>query len=104
MPQSLAQVYVHLIFSTKHREPLLAQAIRRRTHAYVATVLTHDECPALKVGGTADHAHLLFRLSKNRALAEVVENVKTSSSRWVKTQVASLRIVPLAERLRRLLG
>jgi len=91
MPQSLAQVYVHLIFSTKHREPLLAQAIRRRMHGYLATVLSNDECPALRVGGTADHVHLLFRPSKNRALAEVVENVKTSSSRWVKTQVPSLR-------------
>ncbi len=91
MPQSLSKFYVHLIFSTQHREPLLIPSVRGPLHAYLATVLKNQDCPALKIGGTSDHAHLLFRLSKNLALAEVVENVKTSSSKWVKTQGRSLQ-------------
>ena len=86
MPQSLFKVYVHLIFSTKHREPLLMPSFRRFLHAYLATVLKNQDCPAAKIGGSSDHAHILFRLSKNLALAEVAEEVKTSSSRWLKIQ------------------
>jgi putative transposase len=91
MSQSLSKLYVHLIFSTQHREPLLIPSVRGALHAYLATVLKDQDCPALKIGGTSDHAHILFRLSKNLALAEVVEKVKTSSSKWLKTQAKGLR-------------
>ena len=90
MPQSLSKLYVHLIFSTHHREPLLITSVRSSLHAYLATVLNNQDCPALKIGGTSHHAHLLFRLSKNLALADVVEKVKTSSSKGLKTQARTL--------------
>ncbi len=86
MSQSLSKLYVHLVFSTKHRETLLPRPLRERVHAYLATVLKNYDCPAVRVGGTSDHVHVLFRLSKNRALAQVVEEIKTTSSKWVKTQ------------------
>jgi putative transposase len=90
MAQSLSKLFIHLIFSTKHREPLLLQPLRDQMHAYLATVLNNDDCPAVKVGGSSDHVHILFRLSKNLALAQVVEEIKTSSSRWIKTQGRAL--------------
>ena len=90
MPQSLSQLYVHLIFSTKHREPMLLSPLREHLHAYLATVLKNQDSPALKVGGMSDHVHALFRLSKNLSLAKIVEEVKTSSSKWVKTQGRAL--------------
>ena len=86
MPQSLSQLYVHLVFSTKHREPTLLSPLGEHLHAYLATVLKNQDSPALKVGGMSDHVHALFRLSKNFSLAKIVEEVKTSSSKWVKTQ------------------
>ena len=90
MGQSLSQLYVHLTFSTKGREPFLLGALRNQTHAYVAAVLNNHGSAALKVGGASDHVHALFRLSKNRALAEVVEEIKASSSKWIKTQAEGL--------------
>jgi REP element-mobilizing transposase RayT len=87
MPQSLSQLYVHLVFSTKHREPLLLPPARERMHAYLATVLKNHDSPALKVSGTSDHVHALFRLSKNLSLAAIVEEIKTSSSKWVKGEL-----------------
>jgi REP element-mobilizing transposase RayT len=90
MPQSLSQLYVHLVFSTKHREALLALPVREHLHAYLATVLKNQDSPALKVGGTSDHVHALFRLSKNCALAKIVEEIKTSSSKWLKSQGRAL--------------
>jgi len=86
MPQSLSQLYVHLIFSTKHRDPMLLSPLREHLHAYLAAVFKNQDSPALKVGGMSDHVHALFRLSKNFSLAKIVEEVKTSSSKWVKTQ------------------
>ena len=59
MPQSLSKLYVHLIFSTQHREPLLMPSVRGSLYAYLATVLKNQDSPALKIGGTSDHAHLL---------------------------------------------
>ncbi len=91
MPESLSKLYVHLAFSTKHREPLLLAPLRGQMHAYLATVLNnHDSSPAVEVGGTSDHVHALFRLSKNSSLAAIVEEIKTSSSKWVKTQGKAL--------------
>jgi REP element-mobilizing transposase RayT len=90
MPQSLSKLHIHLIFGTKLREPLLLRPFRERVHAYLATVLYNLDSPAQKVGGISDHVHILFRMSKNHALAEVVETVKTSSSKWIKTQSPAL--------------
>jgi REP element-mobilizing transposase RayT len=86
MPQSLSQLYVHLAFSTKRREPLLLAPLRAQMYPYMATVLTNSGSPAIKVGGTSDHSHALFRLSKNNSLAGIVEEVKASSSKWIKTK------------------
>ena len=90
MSQSLSKLYVHIVFSTKHREPLLLSPLRGQMHAYLAVVLKNQDSPAVKVGGTSDHVHALFRLSKNCSLAKIVEEIKTSSSRWVKTQGRAL--------------
>jgi REP element-mobilizing transposase RayT len=90
MPQSLSQLYVHLAFSTKHREPLLLAPVRAEMHAYLATVLTNSGSPAIKVGCTSDHIHALFRLSKNNSLATIVEEIKTSSPKWIKTKGRAL--------------
>jgi putative transposase len=86
MPQSLSCILVHLIFSTKNRDPVLNPEIRAELHPYLAGVLHEDGCPAVQVGGVEDHVHLLLGLSRTRTVAQVVENVKTSSSKWIKTK------------------
>ncbi len=86
MPQSLSRILVHIIFSTKNRKPLLQGQIRSELYSYLASVLQECESPALKIGGTADHVHILCSLSKNYALAKVVEEFKKSSSKWLKTK------------------
>ena len=86
MPQSLSRILVHLVFSTKNRAPILNPEIRAELHPYLAVVLRDDGCPSLQVGGVEDHVHLLFGLSRTRTVAQVVEAVKTSSSKWIKTK------------------
>ena len=86
MPQSLARVLVHVIFSTKKREPLIRAGVRPALDAYLTGTLANLHCPSLQTGGTADHVHSLFSLARTRTLAEVVEEVKKSSSRWMKRE------------------
>jgi REP element-mobilizing transposase RayT len=89
MPQSLARIAVHLVFSTKDRMPLIAPEVHPDLWNYLAGALNAIDCPALEVGGVADHVHLLFLLSKNWALAKVIEEVKKESSKWAKEKVHS---------------
>lgn len=86
MSQSLAQLYVHLIFSTKGRIGLLDDAVRDELHRYFAGVLKGLDSPVLAIGSAMDHVHILFSLSKNQPICKVVEEVKKGSSKWIKTK------------------
>jgi len=89
MPQSLANIYIHLIFSTKDRFPFLSKEVRPDLHAYMATVLANLNSPAVLINSVEDHVHILFNMGRIVTLAQVVEDVKKSSSKWIKTQGAS---------------
>src|ERR1017187_2996746 len=86
MPQSLARLHIHLIFSTKNREPVLHDAVRNSLHGYMATVLQNFGCPPVLINSVADHVHILFELGRTVAVSDAVEQVKKISSKWIKTQ------------------
>ena len=90
MPQSLSHVVIHIIFSTKERKPFLDTATRPVLYAYLATVARNSGCECYRAGGVADHVHLAIRLSRTITIADLVENLKTSSSKWLKTQEPGL--------------
>ena len=90
MPQSLARLHIHLIFSTKNRENLISDAVRAPLHAYMATVLQNLGCHPVLINSVGDHVHLLFDLARTVAVSQAVEDVKKSSSKWIKTQGAGL--------------
>lgn len=90
MAQSLSLIIVHVIFSTKDRYPCLGPSTRPRLHAYLATVARNFKCEAYRVGGPGDHVHLALRLSRTNTIAGLVEELKTSSSKWLKTQQPEL--------------
>ena len=88
MSQSLANIVVHLVFSTKGRRPLLRDDERGQLHAYIAGILKNHDSPLIEINSVRDHIHILFAQSKNHAPAKVVEQVKTWSSVWLKQQHA----------------
>jgi putative transposase len=85
MPQSLAALNVHLIFSTKDRMPFLRDHIRAPLHAYLAGILEQIGCHPLLINSVEDHVHLLFNLGRTVAISQAVEALKTGSSKWLKT-------------------
>ena len=91
MPQSLVQLYVHLVFSTKDRRPYLRNAdLRRRAHAYLTGICNNQQSPAITVGGVEDHVHVLCRLSKTLDVSSLIRELKRDSSKWIKEQDAAL--------------
>jgi len=84
MPQSLSKVIIHIIFSTKNRNAWLDREVRPRLHAYVATICRDLDADAFRVGGVADHLHIVTSLPRTLSQAEMVETVKKTSSKWIK--------------------
>ncbi len=89
MAQSLSKLLVHLIFSTKNREPLIKDEIRDELHRYIATILIELGSPAILINSVEDHIHILFSLSKNYSISKVVEEIKKGSSKWLKGKAPS---------------
>ena len=90
MPQSLAKIIVHIVFSTKNHAPYLSDDIRLGLFAYIAGILNKLDSKAIIINGVEDHVHILCLLSKNHAPCEIVEKIKTGSSKWIKTQTSGL--------------
>ena len=86
MSQSLVKNLIHLVYSTKHREPLIPDEHRDALYAYQAGIFRKWDSPALIIGGVSNHVHALFALSKNHALKTIVEEVKKGSSKWMKRE------------------
>jgi REP element-mobilizing transposase RayT len=86
MSQSLAAIYVHLIFSTKNRKPWIKPEIEEELNKYHAGILRNLESPMLATGGTEDHIHILLRLSRKIDLATLVGELKAGSSEWIKSK------------------
>ncbi len=92
MPQSLAKIIVHTVFSTKERRPFLRdQALREELHRYLGGILSHLDCQPIVVGGVEDHVHLLSTLSRTCQPADMVKEVKRGSSLWLKERDHTLR-------------
>ncbi len=91
MPQSLVQLYTHVVFSTKQRKPYLQEnALREKLHAYLAGACNNLTSPSLIVGGVEDHVHVLCRLSSTFSIAELVREIKRESSKWTKLESSRL--------------
>jgi REP element-mobilizing transposase RayT len=92
MPQSLSNVIVHIVYSTKNRKPFLRNAeLREEMHRQLGGASKTLECPPIIVGGTEDHVHLLARQSRTICLAEWVKELKRTTSVWIKERDARQR-------------
>jgi len=86
LAQTLVNILVHVIFSTKERRHLLKAEVQPALFAYMAGTLRNLDSPSLAIGGTSNHVHILTALSKKAALSHVVGEVKKASSKWIKTK------------------
>ena len=81
---------VHIVFSTKEREPWIGHDVKDRLYPYIGGILRQLEGRLIAAGGSSDHLHLAASLSPRRSLVEVVRTVKANSSKWIHQEFAAL--------------
>ena len=87
MSQSLAKLYSHIVFHVNLTDGILIpENLQPILHAYIATISKNQDSPSIIVGGTNDHIHILCNLSKNIAASQLLKELKSSSSKWIKSQ------------------
>ena len=86
MPQSLVKNYIHIVFSTKHRNDFIDVDIENELFSYIAFLCKDFDSTAIQIGGTDNHIHILCLLSRKIALMKLIQEVKSHSSKWIKTK------------------
>ena len=86
MAQSLSQLYVHIVFSTKERYPFIQTDIESELYAYMEGAIKHMNGIPCLINGTVDHVHILATLPRTVTLAKYIEGIKRPSSQWIKTK------------------
>ncbi len=86
MPQSFAAIYLHIVFSTKNRQPRMDRDFQPRLFAYFGGIANNHECELLAAGGMPDHVHLLVSLARTMSTSEMARLMKANSSSWLRTE------------------
>ena len=86
MSQSLAQLYTHIVFHVKNNKLLIRDQEKHELFAYMGSVIKDNDSTPIVINGVGNHVHILCIMSKNVALAKLVEEIKRHSSRWIKTK------------------
>lgn len=87
MPQSLCKNYIHLVFSTKERKDLIPVDLLDIFFHYIGGIINNIGCKAIIVGGIENHVHILFELARTMALSNVVNKIKSNSSKWIRSEM-----------------
>ncbi|MEO6908467.1 MAG: IS200/IS605 family transposase [Abditibacteriaceae bacterium] len=86
MPQSLSNILVHVIFSTKSRMPLLKDDSREEMHRYIGGIIRKCGTHPIMINSVSDHIHLFFDLPRTMTIADLVKEIKTGSGSWIREQ------------------
>jgi REP element-mobilizing transposase RayT len=86
MPQSLSNVLLHIIFSTKNRHPIIDKIIQPELYAYMTSIFASCGSYIHKIGGVDDHIHIFCSLPRTLSISNLLEEIKKNSSKWVKTK------------------
>ncbi len=86
MSQSLTQLFTHIIFRIKDQNISIREKEKNDLYAYIGSIIKENKSIPVLINGVKDHIHILCIMSKNIALAKLVEEIKRHSSRWIKTK------------------
>jgi putative transposase len=92
MAQSLSNVLVHIVVSTRNHHLLISENISSELYSYLIAVFRSHDCPIVTVGGSSDHIHILCNLARTITIADLIEHFKSSSSKWIKAKGAEFKL------------
>jgi REP element-mobilizing transposase RayT len=90
MPGTYSQILLHIIFSTKHREPWITPEIAERLYAYIGGIVRAEKGVLYDIGGVEDHVHLYLRWRTDASISDLMRTVKARSSKWVHDSFPAL--------------
>jgi len=85
MPQSVTNILVHIVFSTKKRQNYLDAEHCCKLYPYISGILKNHNCECIRIGGIENHIHILCALAKTISISDLIEKIKSNSSKWIKT-------------------
>jgi REP element-mobilizing transposase RayT len=88
LAQSLSNILLHVVFSTKHRRPWIDSDVEAQLYKYMATICKTLGCPSHGIGGTDDHVHIACSLARTTPVSKLLQEVKQDSSKWIKSKGA----------------
>ncbi len=88
MPQSFASLYLHLVFSTKNREPRIASELQPQLFEYIGGIARKCDCQLHAAGGMPDHVHLLVSSARTMSVSDLLRTIKASSSNWLHEEMS----------------
>jgi REP element-mobilizing transposase RayT len=88
MPNTYTQLFYHIVFSTKNRERTLTDGHRDSLYKYVWGIHKNLKCHLYRIGGTDDHVHILTAMPTTLAIAKYAQEIKSSSSHWLKSHAS----------------
>jgi REP element-mobilizing transposase RayT len=83
MPQSYNKIWIHAIWATKYREPLIHPNVENKIFQFISEQLRAQGCPVRIINGMPDHIHCLFLLNPKKSIADVIKQIKGSSSHYI---------------------
>jgi putative transposase len=83
MSHTFTKIWMHVVFSTHERQPIISPRLEAFLHRHLGHLLKEMECTPLAINGMPDHIHLLFQLNPNKSIAEIIKNVKGNSSHTI---------------------
>jgi len=84
MPKSYTNLAYHIVYATKDRKNLIADAMRLQLHEYLGGVIRGEGGKPIRINGTANHIHVLAKLRQDKAVSDVVRAIKANTSKWIK--------------------
>jgi putative transposase len=84
MSQSLSNIILHIVFSTRNREPCMDADTQQKIYAYFVKAFADHKCPVYEIGGTNNHIHIACSFSRTLTVSDLIRDVKISSTKWIK--------------------
>jgi REP element-mobilizing transposase RayT len=90
MANTYTQIHIHFVFAVKFRKALISKEWKSTLHKYITGIVTNQGHKMLAINSMPDHVHLLIGLRPNQSIADLMEMVKSDSSRWINENRISI--------------
>ncbi len=91
IPGTYSQLLLHVVFSTKARNPWITPEVAERLYPYIGGIVRAERGVLYDIGGVEDHVHMYLRWRPDGSVSDLMRTVKSRSSKWIHDEFAALR-------------